>query len=88
MQLTTSDGGNFVGLAGAARAALLVELGALDDQALGLPVPLDRERLGEEIEHHRLGLVGPHVVEFAQDRDRFALAGLERVVGLDAAGSR
>ena len=48
-----------------------------------LPSPSMRERLGEEIEDHALGLVGADVGEFAQDRDRFALARLERLVGLE-----
>ena len=41
MALTTERGRDLVGFAGAARAALLVELGALDDDPLGLAVALD-----------------------------------------------
>ena len=56
---------------------------------LGLAVAFDRERLGEEIEDHPLGLVGSRSVgEAAQDGDRLALAGLERLVGFERRESR
>src|SRR4051812_4818970 len=45
-------GRDLVGFAGAARPALLVELGPLDDDLLRLAVAFDADRLGEEVEYH------------------------------------
>ena len=77
-------GGHRIALAGAVGAALGVERGTFDHDALGPAVAFDRDGHREEIEDDADRLVrAVGAAEIAQVRDRFALAGIEQRIGVE-----